>query len=110
MVYTLKPHLGKFKKRGFGPCVIEEISSSGAVKLSTLDGEIMSNWISGCRIKKYHLPLTNDMLERMHAAKNRKEAIKRQKKEAQAEAKEQIRKKLKLKPKNKSERFNSVKP
>ena len=27
LVYTLKPHIGKFKKRGFGPCVIEEISS-----------------------------------------------------------------------------------
>ena len=43
LVYTLKPHIGKFKKRRFGPRVIEEISSSGAVKLSTLDGEIMSN-------------------------------------------------------------------
>ena len=92
LVYSLKPHLGKFKKRGFGPCVIEEISSSGAVKLSTLDGEIMSNWISGYCIKKYHLPLTNDMLERMHVAKNRKEAAKQQKVESQAEAKEQIKK------------------
>ena len=89
-MYTLKPHLGKFKKRGFGPCVIEEISSSGAVKLSTLDEEIMSNWTSGCRIKKCHLPLTNDILERMHATKNKKEAAKQQKVEAQVEAKEQI--------------------
>ena len=32
LVYTLKPHKGKFKKRGFGPCVVEEISSSGAGK------------------------------------------------------------------------------
>ena len=47
LVYTLKPHKGKFKKRGFGPCVIEKISSSGALKLSTLNGETMSNWISG---------------------------------------------------------------
>ena len=76
MVYTLKPHIGKFKKkRGFGPCMIEEISPSGAVKLSTLDGETVSKWISGCRIKKYEMPLTNDMLERMHAAKNKKEAV-----------------------------------
>ena len=82
MVYTLKPHLGKFKKRGFGPCVIEEISASGAVKLSTLDGETMSNWISGCRIKKYELPLTNEMLERMHEARNKKEAAALQRKEA----------------------------
>ena len=91
LVYTLKPHLGKFKKRGFGPCVIEEISASGAVKLSTLDGEAMSNWISGCRIKKYELPLTNEMLERMHEAKNRKDAATLQREEAQAEVKERIR-------------------
>ena len=82
LVYTLKPHLGKFKKRGFRPCVIEEISSRGAVKLSTIDGEIMSNWICGYCIKKYHFPLTNDMLERMHAAKNMIEAVKQQKEEA----------------------------
>ena len=71
--------------------MIEEISSSGAVKLLTLDGETMSNWISGCRIKKYKLPLTNDMLERMHAAKNRKEAAEVQKAKAQAKAKERIK-------------------
>ena len=45
---------------------------SGIVKLSTLDRESMSNWVSGCRIKKYELPLTNDMLEHMHATRNRK--------------------------------------
>ena len=45
-VYTLRPHLGKFKKQGFGPCVVEKILSSWAIKLSTLDGETMSNWIS----------------------------------------------------------------
>ena len=90
LVYTLKPHIGKFKKRGFGPCLIEEISPSGAVKLSTLNGETMSNWISGCCIKKYELPLTNDMLEHMHAAKNRKEATRSQKAKAQAKAKELI--------------------
>ena len=90
MVYTLKPLIGKFKKRGFGPCVIDEISSNGVVKLSTLDGETMSNWISGCQIKKYELPLTNDMLERMHDAKNRKEVVEMQKAEAQDEAKERI--------------------
>ena len=90
MVYTLKPHISKFQKRGFGPCVIEEISSSGAVKLLTLDGETISNWISGCQIKKYELPLTNDMLEHMHATKNRKEIAKMQKVEAQAKSKESI--------------------
>ena len=58
LVYSLKQHLGKFKKRGFGPCIVEETSPSGAVKLATLDGEQMSNWVSGCRIKRYFLPLT----------------------------------------------------
>ena len=48
----------------------------------------MSNWIRGYRIKKYELPLTNDMLECMHAA--RKMICK--KKKAQAKAKEQIKK------------------
>ena len=48
LVYTLKSHIEKFKKGGFGPCVVKEISSSGAVKLSILDGESMSNWSSGC--------------------------------------------------------------
>ena len=86
LVYTLKQNIRKFKKRRFGPCVVEEISASGAVKLSTLDGEVMPNWISGCRIKKYHLPLTNEMLGRMHAVKNRKEAIALQKQEAQDKA------------------------
>ena len=91
MVYTLKPHTGIFKKQGFGPCIVKEISSSGAFKPSILDGKAMSNWISGCRIKKYHLPLINDMLECMHAAKNRKEAIEQQKVEAQVKSKERIR-------------------
>ena len=90
MVYTLKPCIGKLKKRGFGPCIVEKTSSSGAVKLSILDGETMSNWISGCRIKKYELPLTNEMLEHMHEAKNRKDAAALQREEAQAEAKERI--------------------
>ena len=43
VVYTLKLHLGKFKNRDFGPCILEEISSSGTVKLSTLNGSTMSN-------------------------------------------------------------------
>ena len=76
LVCTLKQHIKKFKKQGFGPCVKKEISSSGVVKLSTLDGESMSNWISGYHIKKYELPLTNNMLEQMHAAKNTKKVAK----------------------------------
>ncbi|MCO5559629.1 hypothetical protein L7F22_013230 [Adiantum nelumboides] len=86
LVYSLKQHIPKFKKKGNGPFVIEDLSPSGAVKLSTLDGEPMANWISGCRLKKYHLPLTNELLERMHAAKQRR--VKRQQiiDEAQEEA------------------------
>ncbi|MCO5607683.1 hypothetical protein L7F22_061881 [Adiantum nelumboides] len=87
LVYSLKQHIPKFKKKGNSPFVIEDVFPSGAVKLSTLDGEPMANWISGCRLKKYHLPLTHELLERMHAAKQRK--IKRQQiiDEAQEEAK-----------------------
>ncbi|WP_165303672.1 hypothetical protein, partial [Enterobacter cloacae complex sp. CH23B] len=72
LVYSLKQHIPKFKKKRNGPFFIEDISPSGALKLSTLDGEPMANWISGCRLKKYNLPLTNELLERMHAAKQRK--------------------------------------
>ena len=97
MVYILKPHLKIFKKRGFRPCVVEEISLSGIVKISTLDGETISNWISGCKIRKYELPLTNDMLEQMHAAKKRKEAAKIQKQ------------KPKQRPRNVSKGLNNVK-
>ena len=92
MVYTLKPYLGKFKKKGFGPCVIEEISSSGAVKLSTLDGEIMSNWISGCRVKKYYTPLTTKELEHLHKAKWRQEKRRLVAESAREEARERARK------------------
>ncbi|MCO5571124.1 hypothetical protein L7F22_024856 [Adiantum nelumboides] len=86
LVYSLKQHIPKSKKKGNGPFVIEDVSPSGAVKLSTLDREPMANWISGCRLKKYQLPLTNELLERMHAAKQRR--IKRQQivDEAQEEA------------------------
>ena len=73
LVYTLKQHLSKLKKRGMGPFVIHELSASGAVQLATLDGEPMANWISGCRIKKYHEPLTQEILQRLHNAKERKQ-------------------------------------
>ena len=52
LVYTLKQHTSKLKKRGNGPYVIHDISTSGAVRLATLDGEQMLNWMSGCRIKE----------------------------------------------------------
>ena len=69
LVYTLQQKTKKLKKRGMGPFVINAISSSGANKLASIEGQEMPNWISGCRLKKYYLPLTNDMLEREHASK-----------------------------------------
>ncbi|MCO5596584.1 hypothetical protein L7F22_050649 [Adiantum nelumboides] len=69
LMYTLKQHSKKLQKRGNGPYVIHDISFSGAIKLATLEGEEMPNWISGCRLKKYHLPLTTKMLAKIHSAK-----------------------------------------
>ena len=40
LLLTLKQFVSKFTKRGRGPYVI---SSNGAIKLSTLDGEEMAN-------------------------------------------------------------------
>ena len=41
LVYTLKEFAAKFTKRGRGPYVISRLSSSGAVKIATLDREEM---------------------------------------------------------------------
>lgn len=92
LVYSLKKHTLKLKKRGIGPFVIHELSNSGAVHLSTLDGELMPNWISGCRLKKYHEPLTMDILERIHAAKTRKQQRENKRAFAIQEAKERAAK------------------
>lgn len=51
LAYTLKQHTSKLSKRGQGPYVIAALSPSGAVRLTTLDGKPMPNWISGCRLK-----------------------------------------------------------
>ena len=72
LVYTLKQHASKLKKRGNETYVIHDISTSGAVRLATLDGEQMINCMSGCCIKKYHETLTPNMIERIHAAKEHK--------------------------------------
>ena len=91
LVYTLKQHKKKLKPRGLGPYVIDELSPSGSVRLATLDGDQFANYINGSRLKIYNEPLTDDMLERMHAAKNRKEAQEKLKEDAQLEAKERIK-------------------
>ncbi len=87
LAYTLKQHTSKLKKRGMGPYLIHDISTSGALRLATLDGEQMPNWISGCRVKKYYEPLTLEMLERMHKAKERKRLEAKQIQAAKAEGK-----------------------
>ena len=43
LLFTLKQFFSKFTKQGQGPYVISGLSSSGAIKLSTLDGEEMAN-------------------------------------------------------------------
>ena len=92
LVYTLKQHKRKLKLRGFNPFVINSISPSGLVRLETLDSESMANYINGSRLHVYNEPLTLDMLNRMHAAKNKKEAHHKMIKEAQEEAKKRVRK------------------
>ena len=79
-----------------GPFVIHDLSSSGTVHLPTLDAEPMTSWISGCRLKKYHEPLTQDMLQRLQATKERNRQKIEQKAQAQAEARER-REKLRWK-------------
>ena len=76
------------KLRGLGPFFINSISPSGLVRLETLDGEPMANHINGSWLRVYNEPLTMDMLNRLHAAKNRKEAHQKMVQEAQEEAKE----------------------
>ena len=89
LAYTLKQHASKLKKRGMGPYVIHEISTSGALRLATLDGEQMPNWISdSCRVKKYLRPLTINMLERIHKAKERIQTSLQAKQAAQQEARQ----------------------
>ena len=92
LLYTLKKQKRKLKMRGLGPFVINEITNGGAVRLETLDGEPMSTFINGSRLKRFHEPLTEAMLECMHAAKNRKIALQQMKDDAQAEAKERAAK------------------
>ena len=67
-------------------CDFKIVIYSGAVKLLTLDGEEMVNWISGCQIKKYNTPLTTLELERLHKARWRHEKRKLVAEMAQEEA------------------------
>ena len=78
--------------RGLGPYVINELTTGGAVRLETLDGEPMANFINGSCLKRFHEPLTQEMLEKMHAARTRKEALETMKKEAREEARQRAAK------------------
>ena len=58
--------------RGLGHYLINEFCLSGAIRLKTLDGEIMANFINGRRIKKYEEPLTQEMLEKTHSTRKQR--------------------------------------
>ena len=73
LVFTLKEFEAKFTKWGWVSYVILNLSSSGAVKVSTLEGEEMPNRINGCCIKKYNKLLTQEELNMLHQAKWQKE-------------------------------------
>ena len=92
MGYTLKQQTSKLKKRGMGPYLIHGLLTSGAVHLATLDGVPMANWISGCCLKKYKEPLTDEILRRLHATKEHKRKHENMKNLAQQEAKERAAK------------------
>ena len=88
LLYTLKKNKRKLKMRGLGPFVINDLSPSGAVRLESLDGEPMANFINDSRLKKYNEPLTQEMLDRMHIAKTKKEQAEQLKLQAFKEAQE----------------------
>ncbi len=88
LLYTLKKHKRKLKKRGLGPFVVSELTTSGAVRLETLDGAQMPNFINGSRLRRYELPLTKEMLYRLHRVKTYKQGQKELKDQAQKEARE----------------------
>ena len=67
LLYTLKNHKRKLKKQGLGPFVVNELSNAGAVRLETIDGEPMGDYINGSRLKRYEEPLTEQLLQCLHA-------------------------------------------
>ena len=87
ILYTLKKQKHKLKMPRLGPFIINEISNGGAVRLETLEGGLMGTFINGSWLKRFHEPLTQDMLERMHVAKSRKLALQQMKEGALVEAK-----------------------
>ena len=86
LLYTLQKHKRKLKKHGLGPFVVSKLTSSGAVRLETLDGAQMPNFINGSHLKKYENPLTAEMIMLLHRSKTYKAGLERLKEEAQKEA------------------------
>ncbi|MCO5581470.1 hypothetical protein L7F22_035355 [Adiantum nelumboides] len=103
LLYSLKKDKRKLTPRGLGPYVINTITNGGAVRLETLDSletldrQQMANFINGSRLRRYHEPLTNEILGRLHMAKNEKERKERLKVEAQEEARLRAQKNRKKK-------------
>lgn len=70
---------------------MNELTPSGAVKLETLEGVPMPNFINGSRLRKFEQPLTEEMLQQLHTAKTIWEGQAALKLQAQEEAKERRR-------------------
>ena len=88
LLYTLKKHKCKLKKHGLGPFVVSELPLSGAVRLETLEGAQMPTFMNKSRLKKYELPLIEEMLNSLHRAKTYKQGQLDLKERAQQEARE----------------------
>ena len=73
----------KLKLRVLGPFYLNEISPSGSVRLETLYVQLMANKINGSLLHLCNLPLTIDMLQRIHATKSHRVAKQQMEIEAQ---------------------------
>ena len=73
LLYSLKKDKRNLTPRGLRPYGITTITNGGAVQLETLDGQLMVNFINMSRLRKYKEPLTDEILENLHAARNAKE-------------------------------------
>ena len=56
--------------------MVNDLNTSGAVRLETLDGEPMGNYINGSRLKRYEEPMREDMLACLHKAQTQKKRVK----------------------------------
>ena len=75
-----------------GLYVINEMTTGGAVRLKTLKGEPMANFINGRCLKCYNEPMMEEIFEKMHATHYRKIPKLLLKELAQAKSKEHVAK------------------